>query len=285
MTYAIGDKLAVVGNTSNHCFILGEDVFVFRVFPALGMYDVCSPITGDCYTVLEQDVTKTKVRKLVKDTTMQMMKNAVLLSADKLLKANNTVTTLEIKTDLIACQPQFYWKQSFVSDTMDEFAQNGKFVYVDHSNGAVTYRIYSNKVTPLVQTVFGGTKRKRGRPRKHIGQGPAVAPAVAPAPMPTANVVKKTRKTRFKTTPKLTAVQALGLMQNNKGHFFTATFIKKDGTRRTINCQYLKDQSQTTAGYVKVRETGKLKTGVNAIRQINLNTLEELKIAGKVYQL
>lgn len=81
--------------------------------------------------------------------------------------------------------------------------------------------------------------------------------------------------------------KALDLMKGNKGHFFTAEFVTKEGSRRTINCQYLKDQSQSELGYVKVQEAIKRKMDPegNAIRQINMQTLKSLKIAGQTYKV
>lgn len=73
--------------------------------------------------------------------------------------------------------------------------------------------------------------------------------------------------------------------------FFTALFIDKEGEFRKINCQYLKNQSESTLGYIKVREACRLKTNKNSgenestIRSINLQTLKELKISGAAYKL
>ena len=84
---------------------------------------------------------------------------------------------------------------------------------------------------------------------------------------------------------KLGKRKALEYMSNNKGRFFTATFIDKDGKQRTINCQYLKYQAETVLGYVKVREAIKMKAGENSIRQINLQTLVSLFIAKQKYHI
>jgi len=75
-------------------------------------------------------------------------------------------------------------------------------------------------------------------------------------------------------------------MKNNKGRFFTAVFAKKDGTTRTINCQYRKGQPASEFGYIQVNESGLLKTDpTKAIRQINMQTLKSLTIAGTRYVL
>ena len=79
---------------------------------------------------------------------------------------------------------------------------------------------------------------------------------------------------------------ALDLMKNSKGHFFTVVFRKKDGTLRKINSQYLKEQDQSELGYVKVRELSKLKkSGETSIRSINLQTIESLVIEGRTFTI
>jgi len=86
-------------------------------------------------------------------------------------------------------------------------------------------------------------------------------------------------------TKNISRTQALELMKNNKGHFFSAVFVTKGNKLRTINGQWLKDQGPSDLGYVKVRETSKLKSGKEAIRNVNLQTLELLKIAGKTFNV
>ena len=79
--------------------------------------------------------------------------------------------------------------------------------------------------------------------------------------------------------------QALELIKNNKGKFFTAVYITKKDKLRTINCQYLKDQGVSELGYVKVVENVKLKNKEQGIRNLNLQTLQLLKIGGKVFNV
>lgn len=184
-------------------------------------------------------------KKQVKIMQVQVdLKSLVETVANDLLKANNTVTTLEVKTELRNKYKEFYWTQKIVSDYMDELFKEGKFTFKD--GGA--FRVYSSVKN---QVKF-------------------VAVPVAP-------VAQKPGK--------LSRKKALEMMKNNKGHFFTVTFFKKDGTLRTMNCQYLKDQDQIELGYVKVKEASKAKQGVNAIRNINLQTLKTIRIAGNTYTI
>lgn len=189
-------------------------------------------------------------------------KQAVLDTANALLKSQNRVTTLEIKTSLRAnaTYAQYYWDQAIVSAIMIELQKEGKFDYVDTG----VYRIYSGTPAPV----------------KKVRKAAIATPTAAPAPpaQPAKAVTKKVAAVR------ISRKRALELMSTNKGHFFTATFEKKDGTTRTINCQYLKDQTNSDLGYVKVKEAGLMKKGeANPVRQVNLQTLKALTIAKQAY--
>jgi hypothetical protein len=215
-----------------------------------------------------------------KQTNMnQIMKDAVLDTANSLLKAQNTVTTLEIKAELIVKQPQFFWTQAFVSASMDDFQNQGLFNYTD--NG--TYRIYVDPNSTIIQQGVCGSQGQTGTtPASSL----VAQPATQTAPSPT-----KTR-TR-KPDNRISKTKALDLLKNSKGHFFTAVFLKKDGSERTINGQYLKDQDNSPLGFVKVKESSKLKQAKNTpsgvrkdvIRQINVQTLRSLKIGGQLYKV
>lgn len=194
-----------------------------------------------------------------------MIDTLVFTVAEDLLKATNKLTTLELKLELRKLHPQFYWTQQVVSTKMDKLANLGVFTYKD--NG--TYRIYSS---PAV--------RKVRMPKKAV------------CPKPTATMTGKTMVTPGKTMVVkatqgfISREKALSLMENNKGHFFTAVFSKADGTLRTMNCQYLKGQVPSKLGYLKVNEVSRLKAKESdTIRQINMQTLKELSIAGGTYKI
>lgn len=79
---------------------LGTEVQVikpFKVFRKLldGSYDVCD-LDGNCLNVKVNEI----ILKTKNQSEMKAMKNAVLTTARQLCKANNTVTTLEVKTEL-----------------------------------------------------------------------------------------------------------------------------------------------------------------------------------------
>ena len=106
---------------------------VFRVFP--DTLDMCDD-NGNCITVSKK-IAFFEDYKL--EHFMKAMKQAVLETAKSLLKANNKVTTLEIKLELRRDYPYYYWDQETVSSYMAQFAGDGIFNYTD--NG--TYREYS----------------------------------------------------------------------------------------------------------------------------------------------
>lgn len=119
--------------------------------------------------------------KLTKEHIMKAMRDAVLTVAKRLAKANNTVTTLEIKTELRRDYPYYFWDQNTVSSYMSQFATDSIFTYKD--NGS--YRVYSlSTPAQVAQTagpvskqmskstiggaVLGNTATpRRGRPRKN----------------------------------------------------------------------------------------------------------------------
>lgn len=257
----IGTKV-VIQDKGDHPFNPGDTVSVFRDFND-GSYD--------CFRIGDGTAFRMKANQLqqTNTTTMKLMKDAVRATALKLCQANNTVTTLEIKTELRKTHPYFHWIQNTrngligVSEYMDELYNDGEFVYTD--NGS--YRVYSAVTVVKPQT-------KRGRPRK-------VVATVGGTPIGTVTIKNKSTH----NVRSISRKKALDLMANNKGHFFTATFVKQNGDERTINCQYMKGQVPTATGYVMVREAQKMKDGVNAIRQINLQTLSNIRIGGQNYNI
>lgn len=245
----ITDHAAIVANLSGHPFKLLDTVMIFRIFND-GTYDVCKG--GDCWRV-----TQAELKPLI-NIPMQQMTTAVIDTARRLLRAQNEVTTLEIKAEVIKTHSSYFWTQAYVSAVMDDAHKAGMFTYRETTTGGNSHRIYS---VPTIKA----TKPKKQTTMKTTTANKPVVKA------PDTKTISKTK--------------ALELMENNRGHFFTATFVSKKGTR-TINCQYLKDQTYSRLGYVKVKEAIKAKMDpADAIRQINMQTLTELKIAGNSYKV
>jgi hypothetical protein len=233
-----GDLVVISANHNGHKFPIGTECKIYRVLILDGnpVYDVCHYPTGDCWTVSENEITLvTKTQ-----TSMTQVQKAVLDTANALLKANNTVTTLEVKTKLRKDFPEYYWTQEIVSSYMSFLSQEGHFNWTD--NG--TYRIYSStsaKVYPTVNKVALPKATKTKTVTKALGKAKAIKTVPVAIPNKAAD-------------SKISRKKALELMQNNKGRFFTATFIKKDkngkaGEERTINCQYIKDQGDIPSNH------------------------------------
>lgn len=68
-----------------------------------------------------------------------LMTDALKDTVKKLLEANNTVTTLEVKNTLRSEYKSLYWTQEFISDTMKSMSEDGTLEFEDQG----TYRIYS----------------------------------------------------------------------------------------------------------------------------------------------
>jgi len=276
--YNLLDKVIITANYSDHPFHIGEEVTIYRVFGD-NTYDACG-LFGTCWRLFDDEFINTT------DISMKQMTDAVIATAKKLCKAQNQVTTLEIKAEVIKTHPNYHWTQAYVSAVMDDAYNAGLFVFTDTMSNGNQHRVY-NEVTPVGQTTTGALAktgiRKVGRPKGSTNK-------------PKATATPKRKVVAVTPTKTIGKTKALELMENNKGHFFTATFVAKKG-ERTINCQYLKDQTYSKLGYVKVKEAIKAKTQKNApkkkgatvkddtIRQINLQTLKTLTIAGNSYKV
>jgi len=166
----IGDKCTITGKLMPHRFNIGDEVDIIRQLTP-SIWDVCNKKTGDCDWVADINLELVTINK----NNMKPMKDAVLKVARDLAKANNTVTTLEIKLELIRDYPYYFWDQATVSTYMSQFAQDGIFTYTD--NG--TYRVYSLATPTQVAATTGpvtkqlktptpvtSVPRRRGRPRK-----------------------------------------------------------------------------------------------------------------------
>ena len=233
-----------------------------------------------------------RFKRKSKATNMTQMKKAVVTTAKALLVANNTVTTLEIKTKLRKDFAHFHWNQQTVSNMMDELAKKGTFTYTD--NG--TFRIYSDPKQP-----------KRAAGKGVVVTAPTVvAPAVT---IPVAKVKKtpvtkkvvkggvvktKTTKTKVVKNP-LHNVKAISksaaeaLLLAAHGKFGSAEFVKRNSTLRKMNFKVLPGQTSSSLGYVKVidvalynkaKKAGKTKADAEkeSIRNINLQTLKSLTL-------
>lgn len=165
--------------------------YFFKIFRKCGdgNYDICDE-KGNCLRIPKDFILK--ANKLKKNK-MKQMKEACLKVAKELAKANNTVTTLEIKNELRRDYPYFFWTQDTVSAYMAQFAGDGIFDYVDNGSfriyslvsqkqaavtaGPVSKSLKTKRIPNAVTAKIAGTTpsqpiaivapaKKRGRPRK-----------------------------------------------------------------------------------------------------------------------
>ncbi len=88
---------------------------------------------------------------------------------------------------------------------------------------------------------------------------------------------------------KITQAEAIELMNNAGGKIFTVTFIKKNGETRTMNCRRGVQKYVTGVGMRYDPAEHNLfvvfDMQKDAHRIINLETMLELKISGKQFQI
>jgi len=181
-------------------------------------------------------------------------KAKVLAMANRLVKPNGTVTTLEIKNELRQKFPDQKWFQAEISNVMNEFNIDEKCTYTD--NG--TYRTYSMIKNTIAKNNSKVTKKKH----------------------------KIFSISGEKDVINIGKAAALKIMESTKGKFFTAVFKTKKNVLRVINGQRTEIQPYKELGYVLVRE-GKAarKNPKKALRNINIQTLQELRFNQKIYKI
>lgn len=229
-------------------------VKVFRDF-GNGMVDIHDD-ESTCLKVSKKSLTNYLFTNSNTDYIMKAMKDAVLTVAKQLAKANNTVTTLEIKTELRRDYPYYYWTQQAVSDFMAQLAGDGIFTFTD--NGI--YRIYS-LATPAHVAVTAGpvsatvTTSTSGGTLSGISK---VAGTVASKPVAVASKRGRPRKTNV--INRSTAYTLAG----NAG-FESAVINGALITRAAIRAQ-----KKSPLGY---------------LTNTKLNKLSEITVSGKTYQV
>ena len=202
-------------------------------------------------------------------TQVDKVKNGLILAtAQRLLKANNSVTTLEIKAELLKTEPGYYWTQTFISICMDGFNTSGVFSYT--ANG--TFRTY-----------FDPTKVVAKTPAKAVTKVTTKTPS---KPTAKATPAKVATPSKWTATQSITRTKAVDMMKNNKGHFFSVQFTKKtDNSLRTMNCQWLPGQT-ISAGLIKVKEAALVRAkDPNPVRSFDIKTVNAISIAGNVYNV
>lgn len=226
--------------------------------------------------------------------TKTEMKDTVETVANYLDGKLGSITTLELKDELRNQFPVILWNQYSnnnvpgVSDLFHELVNEGKFKSIADNGTYQTYRSVNNLIQSLGNVI---NKTVKASPNTSVGvktglRGLVKGSVIALAAGKKAAATRAANKSSKSIGNRILRTTALNLMKNNKGRFFTATFIKKDGSNRTINCQYVKNQIPSTLGYVLVKEAKLLKSGdKEPIRNVNLQTLDTLKVGGQIYTI
>jgi hypothetical protein len=246
LKYKVGTDIEVTANTSCHELPIGSEGVITNICgtPECGYYEVKGE-TGTWY--LDDSELKGLIQNTV-NMTYNYRKMAVEVAAQYLLNANNSITTLEVKNHLRTFLKNEKWNQADVSLMMDDLATKGVLSFT--STG--TYRVYSR-----VQQSTQRTNVTVPSPKVTIPK--PVGPSV----------------------PTLTRKDARKMMENNKGHYFTASFYKVDGSQRTLNAQYSsKLNTSPDPQFLRVKAGG-----FQGTKSINIHTLYELKIQGKTYKV
>jgi len=90
---------------------------------------------------------------------MEDLKKEVLKVANLLIKQNGSTTTLDIKNHLIIWQPKYYWKQNFISQTMQENESD----YEVKDNGTFRTYYFSNVVKSTLSELARLISLNRGK--------------------------------------------------------------------------------------------------------------------------
>ena len=246
----IGDMVEVISSKHAQHWLeipqIVEVLYVSKYITVKGKHKDSNVIISQGISIEDIKLIKNKTNKMTQTPTQKIEQVAKDLAV-----ANNTVTTLEIKTELRKRYQNEKWYQSDISDVMDDLNSESKFSYTD--NG--TFRVYSLVVKPKTTTSVLKTTTKN---------------------MSTT----KSTTVQNKTVTKISRTKALDLIKETNGKFFGVTFTKKDNTERKMRCRTYQDSKPSVLGYVLVVDTEEAKP-----KSLNLQTISELRMNKKVYKI
>jgi len=185
-----------------------------------------------------------------------------------MLHEDEETTSKTIKKRLAKEHGEYSWSTSEISKELSKYDTEGSIIMSKSGDASLP-----------IKEVIKETKKLA----KETTEAPKAEKQLVPGETVDTNKVK-TLRTRG--MGKLSKADARKLMENNKGHFFSAEFTTKKNKARVINCQYLPNQENDGLGYVKVREASKMRTKASSsVRNINMQTLKYLKIGGTTYKV
>lgn len=286
MKYKLGDFLEITHKKHGHGFKIGTIVEIIDVTDQSYQVKSISDDNIDWWVEDDEVQLSKSININNKMTVNQLMKDAALVQAENLAKANNTFTTLELKTELRKTDPNFFWTQAIVSTIMSELEQEGKFTYTDNgvfrTYSLVGYLVPNTTNQPANVTATGIN-----------GVAPTITGYTGSGITGITGITGNIGSASPKTTKRISRTKALELLASNKGRFFKAVFIKKNGDERVINCQF---DSTTPLGNVRVKEASLMKKfkkegtldnipSRSVIRSFNINSLKSLSIKGETYKV
>lgn len=179
------------------------------------------------------------------------------------LSTKQQIEVADVFNHLLNHFPNQYWLEAEVSDTLWSLAEDGKLQWMGIGTYSKTQKSQTMSLKELANMM--------GITMENIEEK---------------SVYNKSEKKKM-VKKTISRTKAVELMENSKGKFFTATFLKKDGTERTINCQYQKGQ-KNKLGYIGVHEAKLMKkvgSNNNSLKSINAQTITGLKLSGVVYKI
>jgi hypothetical protein len=258
---------------------------------AFSMVPILSELTDIEINEVQTKITNTTMNMNVNTATMNVntatflatptftraMLSDLIIVLNDLLVPNNSVSTLEVKTELRKRFANTTWNQKDISSAMDFLYHAGHLTYKD--NG--TFRTYAavNQPTKVAQSTivlsgYGGVGGPAGATGIKVSTTPTSAPAQgSPAP----KAAKPTK--RQVTTKRIGKNDAMRIMMDTNGKFFGVTFIKKDGSIRNMTCRIDKTHNgPDTLGYLRVIDATE-----QVSKKLNLQTLSEVRTNRTIY--
>lgn len=86
--------------------------------------------------------------------------------------------------------------------------------------------------------------------------------------------------TRVRRDNRISRTRAIALIEGVGGRFFNVTYLKNDGTVRTLNCKKGTGIAKDELGYYTVYSTQD-----KGYRKINLRELQSISISGVTYKI
>lgn len=188
---------------------------------------------------------------------MDNSNKAIILSeaAKLLIEQNGSTTTLDLKNYVRLVFPSTTWTQEEVSTMMDSFYKNQSILGLSYTYNGTYRKYYTELNTKTVSSTVSSTVTTKDTKTKKKVQSKKVS---------SKKVAKK----------KVSRSAAVEMIKETKGKFFGVTFIKTDGSERTLNCHVSSKDFMDNTGYIRCT------TSKGEIKRINPRTLISVSVGG-----